>query len=198
MSSQYDDDDLAALTFSSATTGEDSDYQPDDFDFTYTEIDTEENLDDLNYEFLSPDDPPSDDGDELLALQVKTESVEESREIGAEGVCLATNASSSITVHAYMDGRIERVEVSTAITSMRESELAREVLRTADLAKERALAAQLEFLANDDFLTEAVQEMGISSKGFLRDFIKETMDLPTSEQVNAKEVETFSARYHDS
>lgn len=198
MSSQSDDDDLAALTFSSATTTEDGDCHPDDFDFTYTEIDTEENLDDLNYEFLSPDEPSSGDGDELLALHVKTEPVEESREIGAEGVCLATNASSLITVHAYMDGRIERIELSTAIISMREAELASEVLRTADLAKERALAAQLEFLANDEFLTEAVQEMGISSKGFLRDFVKETMELPTSEQVAAKEVETFSARYHDS
>src|SRR5262249_23255300 len=85
---------------------------------------------------------PSETGADLDALHGLTE-VEEESELELFTV---TNPQGSVSVTAMMGGIIQRVTLSDKATSMSEAQLAEEIFVIADLARQKARAAQHTFM----------------------------------------------------
>ncbi len=60
-----------------------------------------------------------------------------------------TNPQGSVSVTAMMDGRIQQVTVTDKASSMSESGLAEEIFVIADLARQKARAAQHTFMVEN-------------------------------------------------
>ncbi|MGV0743562.1 YbaB/EbfC family DNA-binding protein [Mycolicibacterium sp. XJ870] len=99
-----------------------------------------------------------------------------------------TNPPETVTVTAYLDGRVHQIDLSPKVTNMTETDLADEILVIAGLAGQQARSAQYSFMlegmrehGHDDFAT--------------RDFLTRDLDLPTPEQADAARAQLFSTRY---
>jgi hypothetical protein len=107
---------------------------------------------------------------------------------GEERPFTVTNPPGTVTVSAYPDGRIERIELSPGAAKMSERELAEEIVVIAGLAAQDAKSAQYETMlagmrahGHDDLAT--------------REFLQRDLDLPTPEQAQARRAEVFTTRY---
>lgn len=166
-----DHDDLAALDFSGGYGGQES--AMDAFD-----------------DFAPPAEP-EDSGNDLEVLQTLTEAEEEEQELDQFTV---SNPQKSVTVTAIMDGSIQRVELTDKVEKMTESDLAEEIFVLADLARQKARAAQHELML--ETMAEAEKENpDKEASALLRDFLGMTMNLPTPEEAAAAEREVFATRY---
>ena len=99
-----------------------------------------------------------------------------------------TNPPGTVTVTSFMDGRVNRIELSPKVTTMTETHLAEEIVVIARLATQDARSAQYAFML------EGMREQGHDNVT-TRDFLSRDLDLPSPEQAKATRAEVFSTRY---
>lgn len=162
----YDSDDLAALDFSGGGAEESSLDALDDYAPAETE-DSEVDLDALHGLTEQEDEP------ELALFTV-------------------TNPQGSVSVTTMMDGKVQQITVTDKASRMSESGLAEEIFVIADLARQKARAAQ------HTFMVENMSEMtgdGEQENALLHEFVNMALNLPTPEEAAAAEAEVFATRY---
>jgi hypothetical protein len=198
---QHDEhDDLAALDFSSHLSGsddghEESDADALDFSAAYAS-DEASNVEALD-EFAPTEPEDADTEMEIIAAATEAEEDEEDEEDGLQ-LFTVTNPPGTVSVSAAMDGRTQRIELSPKATSMTEPELSDEILVLATLARKKGLAGQHAFVMENASQAESLQllgEIGFDGTGVIRDFMENSMQLPTPEQAEAEQAEVFAARY---
>ncbi|ORA08367.1 hypothetical protein [Mycobacterium asiaticum] len=165
----YDSDNLSALDFSGGAA-----------------VDEASSLDALDD--YAPPAESVDDRTDLDALDGLTEQDEEPD----LALFTVTNPAGSVSVTALMDGRVQQVTVTDKASSMSESGLAEEILVIADLARQKARAAQ------HTFMVENMSEMtgdNDQQNALLHEFVGATLNLPTPEEAAAYEAQVFASRY---
>jgi ESX secretion-associated protein EspD/H len=190
---QPDDyDDLAALDFIADEPDSDELAQSDVLDFSAPEDDGgEEPVGDALDTFSPPE--PADTEANLDALDSQTEDSGEAQDDTADD-CTVTNPPETVSVSALLDGTPERVRLSPTVTGMTEAELADEILVIAELARQKALAAQQSYWQEDGALAEAMREFG-SGADAVGQFMAGGIGLTTPEQAAAAQAEVFATRY---
>ena len=103
-------------------------------------------------------------------------------------VATVTNPPGSVTVSAFVDGRVKRIELSHRASQMTESELAAEIVVIAGLAAQDARSAQYAVML------DGLRERGHDDAG-TRDFLTRDLGLPSPEQAQADRARVFSTRY---
>ncbi|BBY27263.1 YbaB/EbfC family DNA-binding protein [Mycolicibacterium sediminis] len=99
-----------------------------------------------------------------------------------------TNPPGTVTVSAFLDGRISLVELSPRVTRMSESQLADEIVVIAGLATQDARSAQYAFML------EGMRQQGHDDAA-TRDFLRRDLDLPSPEDADRTRASVFSTRY---
>jgi hypothetical protein len=127
---------------------------------------------------------PEPAGSDLDALEVYAPAEEEP----AAAVVTVTNPPGSVTVSAYLDGRVKRIDLSHRASQLTESELAAEIVVIAGLAAQDAKSAQYAVVL------EGMRERGHDDAA-TRDFLSRDFDLPSPEQAQAERARVFSTRY---
>lgn len=187
-----DHDELAALDFNADAPDSDEFEQPDALDFSAPEDDgSEESVDDALATFSPAE--PADTEANLDALDSQTEVSGEVQDDTADG-CTVTNPPETVSVSALLDGTPDHVRLSPTATGMTEAELADEILVIADLARQKALAAQQSYWQEDGALAEAMRDLG-SGADVVGQFMKSGIGLTTPEQAAAAQAEVFATRY---
>lgn len=165
---EYDSDDLGALDFSSAGSVEES------------------SLDALGA--YAPPVETEAAGTDLDALSGLTEQEEEPE----LALFTVTNPQGSVSVTALMDGRVQQVAVTDKASSMSESGLAEEIFVIADLARQKARAAQHTFMVEN---MGGMTGDGDKQNALLHEFVGATLNLPTPEEAAAYQEQVFASRY---
>ena len=127
-----------------------------------------------------------DDGDYGLDAfdgygQPQTDAVE-------EPLFTVTNPPGTVTVAAYFDGRVQRIELSPEAATTSEDQLATEIVVIAGLATQRARAAQF------SYMLEGMQDNGHDTVD-TRDFLNRSVGLPSPEEADAARAQIFATRY---
>lgn len=191
---QYDDhDDLAALDFSAVGTGSDTLEESDALDFSAPDRDDDESAVDALHDYAPSE--PEDAETDLAAIDSQTDADAAPDDEESPEMFTVTNPPETVSVSALMDGRTQRVELSPKVTSMTEDELAEEILVIADLARQKGLAAQHDYLMEDASLSDTMREMGMDGNDVVRDFMENGIGLITPEQAAAAQAEVFATRY---
>lgn len=99
-----------------------------------------------------------------------------------------TNPQGTVTVTTFMDGRVQRIDLSAKVATMTETSLADEILVIARLATQDARAAQYAFML------EGMRQQGHDDVA-TRDFLSRDLDLPSPEQADEARASVFSTRY---
>lgn len=99
-----------------------------------------------------------------------------------------TNPPGTVTVSAFLDGRISLVELSPRVTRMSESQLADEIVVIAGLATQDARSAQYAFML------DGMRQQGHDDAA-TRDFLRRDLDLPSPEDAERARASVFSTRY---
>lgn len=133
--------------------------------------------------FVSAEDPASD-------LDALTEADFPGNAVISSGlsdlVFSVTNLDQSVTVTAYLNGEIQRVDLTPHVVSMTETELAKEIVAVADVACDKARAAQYELVST------LLLAQGQDSSS-IHELLERRMRLPTPDGAAAAE-----ARLHHS
>jgi hypothetical protein len=103
-------------------------------------------------------------------------------------VFTVANPPGTVTVTAFMDGRVKHIHLSPNATDMTEKDLADEIVVIAGLATQDAKSAQYAFML------EGMSEQGHDDAA-TRDFLARDLDLPTPEQARAAQAHIFATRY---
>ena len=98
------------------------------------------------------------------------------------------NPPGTVTVTTFLDGRVHRVDLAPATTTMAESVLADEIVVIAALATQDARSAQY------TVMLDGMREHGHDNAA-TRDFLNRDLNLPTPEQAAAARIELFTNRY---
>jgi len=164
-----------------------NDYVSDDFDaLNFTAGAAQESALDALDEYAPSE--PEDTGADLDALHGLTEKEEEPD----LELFTVTNPQGSVSVTTMMGGIIQKVTLTDKASSMTESGLAEEIFVIADLARQKARAAQ------HTFMMESMSELagdGEEANALLREFVGMTLNLPTPEEAAEAEAEVFATRY---
>ncbi len=166
-----DDDDYAGLSA---------------LDLSYPDGDSDESgLDAFGtYEgFALPDD--SDDVEDSEGIEDSEDS--EDGDLAAP-LFVVTNPPETVTVTAFMDGRVHQIELAPKVVDLTERDLAEEILVIADLAAEQAKSAQY------SFMLAGMREHGHDDAA-TRDFLTRDLGLLTPEQADDARAQVFSTRY---
>lgn len=99
-----------------------------------------------------------------------------------------TNPPGTVTVTAFLDGRVKQIDLSPKVTEMTEADLADEIVVIAGLATADARSAQYAFML------EGMRQQGHDDVT-TRDFLARDLDLPTPDEAKAARAQTFSTRY---
>jgi hypothetical protein len=99
-----------------------------------------------------------------------------------------TNPPGTVTVTAFLDGRVKQVDLSPKVTDMTEADLADEIVLIAGLATQDARSAQYAYML------EGMRQQGHDDVA-TRDFLARDLDLPTPDETKAARAELFSTRY---
>ncbi len=152
------------------------------------------------------DTPPHDSGDERDDLSALDFSVTESESAESDldalyvypehseddeliaPVFTVTNPPGTVTVTAFLDGRVKQIELSPKATDMTETDLADEIVVIAGLATADARSAQYAYML------EGMRQQGHDDLA-TRDFLARDLDLPTPEEAKAARAQLFSTRY---
>jgi hypothetical protein len=153
------------------------------------------------------DTPPHDSDDERDDLAALDFSVTESEpaesdldvlgdytEQAAEGdelpvpVFAVSNPPGTVTVTAFLDGRVKQVDLSPKATDMTEADLADEIVAIAGLATADARSAQYAYML------EGMRQQGHDDVA-TREFLARDLDLPTPDEAKAARAQLFSTRY---
>ena len=152
----------------------------------------------------TPPHGPDDERDDLAALDFSVPESDSARSdldaLGgyvddpAEGdelpvpVFTVTNPPGTVTVTAFLDGRVKQVDLSPKVSDMTEADLADEIVLIAQLATQDARSAQYAYML------EGMRQQGHDDVA-TRDFLARDLDLPTPDEAKAARVQIFSARY---
>jgi hypothetical protein len=140
---------------------------------------------------------PSETGSGLDAVRSQTaleEPEEDENERDGSPLFTVINPPKTVSVAALMDGRTERVRLSSKVTNMTESELAAEIVALAGLARQKGLAGQWSLLGSTA-LPDSLRDMGVQNSDVLRNFLQNFMPLPTPENAALAQAEVFASRY---
>ena len=130
-----------------------------------------------------------DDGDYgLAAFDVYQPWAPAEPDLPAESTFTVTNPPGTVTVSAFFDGRVDRVELSPDAAEAGEEPLAAEIVVIAGLATQRARAAQF------SYMLEGMQDHGHDTVD-ARDFLNRAVGLPSPEDADAARAEVFATRY---
>lgn len=135
--------------------------------------------------------PPGaeDDGDYGLdAFEVYQPSAPDESDDPAEPTFTVTNPPGTVTVSAFFDGRVQRIELSPEAAEAGEEQLAAEIVVIAGLATQRARAAQF------SYMLEGMQDHGHDTVD-TRDFLNRSVGLPSPEDADAAQAKVFATRY---
>ena len=99
-----------------------------------------------------------------------------------------TNPPETVTVTAFMDGRVHQIELAPKVTNLTERDLAEEILVIAGLAAQQAKSAQY------SFMLAGMREHGHDDAA-TRDFLTRDLVLHTPEQADDARAQVFSTRY---
>jgi hypothetical protein len=105
-----------------------------------------------------------------------------------EAFFTVTNPAGTVSATATIGGRLHQVELSANVTGMTESQLADEILVLADLAAQKAKAAQHAVVVD---LMRTMGHDSVVTSGFL----ERDLGLPSPETVAARTAEVFAERY---
>ena len=103
-------------------------------------------------------------------------------------VFTVTNPPGTVCATVFIDGSLQRVELSPGVTAMTESELAQEIALIVNLARDQARAAQ------HAIVVEGMRELGhdpVATGGYL----EHDLGLPSPETVLAETAQIFATRY---
>lgn len=103
-------------------------------------------------------------------------------------VFAVTNPPGTVTVTAFLDGRVKQVDLSAKVTDMTETDLADEIVVIAGLATADARSAQYAYML------EGMRQQGHDDV-MTRDFLARDLDLPTPDEAKATRAQLFSTRY---
>ena len=103
-------------------------------------------------------------------------------------VFAVTNPPGTVTVTAFLDGRVKQIDLSPKVTDMTEADLADEIVLIAGLATQDARSAQYAYML------EGMRQQGHDDVA-TRDFLARDLDLPTPDEAKAARAELFSTRY---
>ena len=103
-------------------------------------------------------------------------------------VFAVTNPPGTVTVTAFLDGRVKQVDLSPKVTDMTETDLADEIVVIAGLATQDARSAQYAYML------EGMRQQGHDDVA-TRDFLARDLDLPTPDEAKAARAQLFSTRY---
>jgi hypothetical protein len=98
------------------------------------------------------------------------------------------NPPGTVTVTTFMDGRVNRIDLSPKATTMTETNLADEIVVIARLATQDARSAQY------SFMLEGMREQGHDDVA-THDFLTRDLDLPSPDQARAARAQVFATRY---
>jgi hypothetical protein len=151
--------------------------------------------------------PPHDSDDECDDLAALDFSVAESGQVESDldalgdyaeepaeddelpvPVFAVTNPPGTVTVTAFLDGRVKQVDLSPKVTEMTEADLADEIVVIAGLATADARSAQYAYML------EGMRRQGHDDVA-TRDFLARDLDLPTPDEAKAARARLFSTRY---
>jgi len=151
--------------------------------------------------------PPHDSDDECDDLAALDFSVAESGQVESDldalgdyaeepaeddelpvPVFAVTNPPGTVTVTAFLDGRVKQVDLSPKVTEMTEADLADEIVIIAGLATADARSAQYAYML------EGMRHQGHDDVA-TRDFLARDLDLPTPDEAKAARAQLFSTRY---
>jgi len=99
-----------------------------------------------------------------------------------------TNPPGTVTVTTFMDGRVNRIDLSPKATTMTETNLADEIVVIARLATQDARSAQY------SFMLEGMRQQGHDNVA-THDFLTRDLDLPSPDQAQAARAQVFATRY---
>jgi hypothetical protein len=99
-----------------------------------------------------------------------------------------TNPAGTVSATAAIGGRLQQIALSAKATDMTETELAEEICVLADLARQKAHAAQ------HAVIVQQMRSMGHDSV-MTSGFLERDLGLPSPETVEARRAEVFAARY---
>jgi hypothetical protein len=153
----------------------------------------------------SPPHDPDDDHDDLAALDFSAPDVgsiasdldvfdaldpgfSEANDEPPVPLFTVANPPGTVTVTTFMDGRVNRIDLSPKVTMMSETDLADEIIVMARLATQDARSAQY------SFMLEGMRQQGHDDAA-TRDFLSRDLDLPSPEQAEAARAEVFATRY---
>jgi hypothetical protein len=140
----------------------------------------------------SPFDDDDDPGAPAYSAPLVESSFDDTAPPGDEEhhvpVFTVTNPPGTVTVSAYMDGRVQDVELSARAATLTESSLAEEIVVVAGLATQSARAAQYAFML------DGMKQHGHDSVA-TRDFLERDLQLPSPEQATAAKAAVFADRY---
>lgn len=125
-------------------------------------------------------DVESDGRDEVITDEVDTLLV------------TVSNPAGSVSTTVLMSGRVVSVDLSPAVTTWSEAQLAEEIVLIATLARKQALAAQHSFAA------AFMRQLG-HDPAATRSLLERELGLPTPSDVLAEKARIFATRYrgHD-
>jgi hypothetical protein len=103
-------------------------------------------------------------------------------------VFAVTNPPGTVTVTAFLDGRVKQVDLSPKVTDMTETDLADEIVVIAGLATQDARSAQYAYML------DGMHQQGHDDVA-TRDFLARDLDLPTPDEAKAARAQLFSTRY---
>lgn len=136
-----------------------------------------------------------DDDDDLPALSFYGPDAESAAsDLDAlDGEVLATmftvtNPPGTVTVSTFMDGSVQRIDLSQEVISMTEADLADEIVVIAGLATQDARAAQYVHVL------DGMRQQGHDDVA-TRDFLSRDLDLPSPEDASAARARVFATRY---
>jgi hypothetical protein len=124
---------------------------------------------------------------DLDALGDYTEEPAEDGELPVP-VFAVTNPPGSVTVTAFLDGRVKQIDLSPKVTDMTEADLADEIVVIAGLATADARSAQYAYML------EGMRQQGHDDVA-TRDFLARDLDLPTPDEAKTARAQLFSTRY---
>nr|WP_090277051.1 secretion protein EspD [Mycolicibacterium komanii]CRL70936.1 ESX-1 secretion-associated protein EspH [Mycolicibacterium komanii] len=147
--------------------------------------DFDDERDDLAALDFSPPDAPDESVLDVLDVYGRGESDAAG---SPDSVVAVTNPPGTVTVSAFLDGRIGRIELSEKAGGLIESVLADEVVVVAGLAAQNAKSTQY------TSMLAGMREQGHDDAA-TRDFLTRDLGLPSPEQARAERAHVFSTRY---
>jgi ESX secretion-associated protein EspD/H len=132
---------------------------------------------------VAESEPPQSDLDALADYTTEPEDDDL-----AAPVFTVTNPPGTVTVTAFLDGRVKQIYLSPKATNMTETDLADEIVVIAGLATANARSAQYAHML------EGMRQQGHDDVA-TRDFLARDLDLPTPDEAKAARAQLFSTRY---